>query len=112
MKKKTTKKLSKKRLNDLWSTTSDCYSEACKEIGFNNFDLRDWYADDLITEEELALKAEQLDELYRKKICNLPSDVIEDVILANTKGLQRRAQKTIDNLISELLERQLKDEEG
>ena len=110
--KKNSRRLTKKRLLDIWSSTSACYAEAAEEIGFNNFQIRAWLVEDLISDEEAEVKSNQIDELYRGKLCCLPSDVIEDIIQANTKGLQRRSQKTINSLITELLERQLKDEKS
>lgn len=105
------KNLTKKRLKDLWVKTSECYSEAVKEYGTSTFELRELYLDHLISEEDYSCKLEELDEIYRLKLCSLPSEVIEDVVRANDKGLQIRARKTVASLTTELLERQLRNEE-
>lgn len=105
------KSLTKKRLAFIWSETSSCYSEAVKEYGLSTYDMRQLYIKSQISLQELQAKLEELDEIYRTKLCALPSDVIEDVIIANEKSFQRRANKTIHTLSVELLERQLRNEE-
>lgn len=103
--------LTAKRLAAVWSETSGCYSAAAKEYGMSSMDLRDLYVDEMITEEEYLIRLEELDELYRAKLCKLSSETIEDVIRAHNKSIQKRAKKTLETLTTELLERQLKNEE-
>lgn len=105
------KGLTKKRLAFIWSETSSCYSEAVKKYGLSTYDIRQLYIKSQISQQELQTKLGELDEIYRIKLCELPSDVIEDVIIANEKSLQIRANKTIHTLSLELLERQLRNEE-
>lgn len=107
---KKNKRLSERKIKELWKHSSSCYEAACQELGFNNFSIREMFRDELITKEEAEFKFNQIDELYRSKLCKLPSDVIEGIICSNDLGLQRRSRKTIENLMSELLERQLNNE--
>lgn len=102
--------MSEKEIKELWSHSSSCYEAACKELGFNNLSIREMFLDELITKEEAEFKFNQIDELYRSKLCQLPSSIIEGIIVSNNLGLQRRSAKTIENLMSELLERQLNNE--
>lgn len=103
--------LTTKRLAAVWAETSGCYSAAAKEYGMSSMDLRDLYVDEIITEEEYQVRLEELDEIYRAKLCKLSSETLEDVVRAHNKSLQKRAKKTLETLTTELLERQLKNEE-
>lgn len=102
--------MSERKLKGLWNHSSSCYEAACAELGFNNSIIRELFRDELITKEEAEFKFNQIDELYRSKLCKLPSNIIEGIITANDMELQRRSSKTIENLMSELLERQLNNE--
>ena len=103
-------KISEKRAKELWGYSSSCYEAACQELGFSNLSIREMFLDELITKEEAELKFNQIDELYRSKLCELPSDIIEGIITSNNLGLQRRSNRTIENLMSELFVRQLNNE--
>jgi hypothetical protein len=64
----------------------------------------------MITKEEALEMYETLDAEYRKNICTLDSKALQDVVLANEEGLQRRAKNTIDIIVNELFERELNNE--
>ena len=102
--------LSKKRLAELWKASSSCYNDAVAKLGYSNETVRENYLDDLITGEEAAELRNRLDEEYRKRLCALESKVIQDIITADSNGLQRRAKITIDCMINELFERELNNE--
>lgn len=102
--------LSKKRLAELWSSSSSCYSDAVNKLGYSNEIIRERYMDTLLTEEEALQLREALDEQYRKNLCNLDSKTLQDMVTADNKGLQRRAKITIDAIINELFERELTNE--
>ena len=103
--------LTSARLEVTWRHSESCYSEAVKEYGCSSDEIRTMYSLSTISWQELRLKLEELDEIYRVKLCNLPTDIIEDIVAASLKGKQLRARKTLDTLISELVERQLINEE-
>ncbi len=105
-----TKTLTKKRLSKLWQLTSSCYYDAVAKLGLSNEIIRERYKDCMITKEEALEMYETLDAEYRKNICTLDSKALQDVVLANEEGLQRRAKNTIDIIVNELFERELNNE--
>lgn len=100
-----------KQLKQAMSLTTDAYEKACEKIGFSNFGSRCAFLDDVITREEYEHRVEGLDEVYREILCKLPSDVLQNIVTANKTKQQRRAQKTIDTIVIELLEREIYHEE-
>ena len=103
--------LTSTRLRVIWGHSESCYSDAVKEYGFSSDEIRAMYSLDTISWQELKLRLEELDEIYRGKLCDLPTDIVEDIVNASLKGKQLRQRKTLDTLISELVERQLINEE-
>jgi hypothetical protein len=105
-----TKTLSKKRLDKLWQASSSCYYSAVTKVGFSNEIIRERYLDLMITDEEALEMRGILDAEYRKNLCTLDSSTLQDLLLANDKGLQKRAKITIDAIVNELFERELNNE--
>jgi hypothetical protein len=104
------KSLSKKRLAELWEASSSCYNNAVAKLGYSREIIRERYLDMLITEDEALELNRVLDEEYRKGLCELDSSIMQDIITADSKGLQRRAKITIESMINELFERELNNE--
>ncbi len=105
-----TKTISRNRLSKLWQLTSSCYSNAVAKLGISNEIIRERWQDCLITKEEAHEMYEILDAEYRNNICSLDSKSLQDIVIANEKGLQRRAKNTIDAIVNELFERELNNE--
>lgn len=99
--------LDEELLKQTWDLTTKAYDQACKKVGYTNFELRSQLVEWEITDDEAMEKAEALDEVYREIICRLPSHVLQNIVTARENGQQRRGQKTIDNIATELLEREL-----
>ena len=94
-------------LQQTWDLTSKAYATACKKVGYSNNSLRESVEDCQMEFEEALDLSEKLDEVYREIICKLPSHVLQNIITARDNGQQGRGQKTIDNIATELLEREL-----
>lgn len=100
--------LDQTELERIWTATNNCYSKACRKVGYSNSDLKMALFDDNINTEEYIYRAEKLDTVYREMLCKLPTSILDGVIKANAAGQQHRAQKTIDTIANELLERELR----
>ena len=94
-------------LKQTWDLTSKAYDTACKKVGYSNDELRDAVEDSQLSFDEAIERSDHLDEVYRKIVCKLPSHVLQNIITAAESGQQRRGKKTIDNIATELLEREL-----
>ena len=103
------KRISQETLEETWKQTNDCYERATKIVGYNTVDLRRMLLIDNISQSDIDHKFEVLDAVYRKLLCDLPTEVLDNVVAAFKSGQQNRAQKTIDTITSELLERELNE---
>ena len=109
------KKLDKKRLNKLISSTSKIYSKACAEVGFSieKLLIQRTYApkDGGITDSQYREAREKLDTLYCKYLCELDTETLEDLLVAHVKCQVIRAPRTLDIVEKELLERTISEDE-
>ena len=87
--------------------TARVYSEVCTKMDYSVENLRIEVLNDDITLEEFNDKKEALDVEYCKHIVKLSSSCLEDIIKIHKSGQLLRAQKTIDAIMTELLEREL-----
>ena len=99
------KKLSKKRTTRLIDTTSNIYSRVCSELGFSTEKLLIKLHNESITPEQFQESKEKIDTLYCKYVCELEDEMLQDFLDAHVSGQIRRAQRTLDRIQKELLER-------
>jgi cytochrome c-type biogenesis protein CcmH/NrfG len=99
--------LSEDQLKKIWNASQKCYEIACKVMGYSNTDSLHLMMEGKITEDELVDRRDRLDEVYREELRKLPTDILQGMLDAVQAGQQKRAQKTIDTVITELLEREL-----
>ena len=104
------KKLSKKRTTHLIDITSNVYSKVCKELDTSVEKLRQQVWDDIITTDQWLERKEEIDTLYCKYVCELETKLLEDFLEAHVSGQIRRAQRTLDLVQKELLERVLNED--
>jgi hypothetical protein len=104
------RRLTDKRLRELWQATSSCYDDATEELGYSNGDVAYLYKIGEIDDKQAEDMMRKIDELYRKNLCSLSSDILEDILKASEKKKQKRARATIENISTELLERQIRNE--
>jgi hypothetical protein len=97
-------------IKECWKATSDIYSECCAELGYSRDSIKGDYWSSSISKEEMIKKREELDNLYLKKILELPTRGLELIIRTHNNGI-RRTQRTIDAVSLELLSRSLGDNE-
>lgn len=102
--------LDERILKATWTITNDCYDRACLLMKYSMQDIMKNYLEDRINEDRYHEMREALDEKYRYLLCQLPSGVLQNMITAWETGQQKRAQKTIDTVTSELFERELVNE--
>jgi len=105
----TEKKLDEKTLKESWNVTSEIYEKACKEVGYTNQEVRYLWSDSEITLKEANRRRYELDEVYRKLLCKLPTHVLNILVKAWESGQQKRNPKTIDSVVTELFERELNE---
>jgi len=105
------KTLDEKTLKRTWDRTSQCYHDACDELGYSNADIKEDYYDGKISKREFIHLINTLDERYRELLCNLSTEDLENMVLAWENNHQRRGPKTMETVTTELLERQLNKEE-
>ena len=109
-----TKKLSEKKKQKLIDITSKIYSRVCKEIGWSREGLMMQQMllteDRTISDEKVQEIREEIDRLYCKYLCECDSDLLEDLITGHLFGQIRRAQRTLDIVQKELLERVLNED--
>ena len=104
------KKMTKKRLKELWQITSDCYEKAVQTCGYDRGDIIFLVNTESIVDRDADIMLEELDSVYRKSLCELESRHLDDIIRADMLGIQSRAKKTIESISIELLERHILDE--
>lgn len=90
--------------------TGEIYRKTCNELSYNNERMLILLSNECITEEEYRQKKEAIDTLYCEKICELGTDVLNDILVLHHKGLIKRAPKTLDLIQKELLERTLNED--
>ena len=100
-----------------YQMTQDAYDEACKIVGYTNQEVRVKHVLGQISYNEANDAFEKLDEVYRGLICKFPTDMLIAILESNERRKNgeegvHRAQKTIDSIHTELLERQLYEEKG
>ena len=98
------KKYTDKQLEKMKKLTSGIYYQAKKEVMQKRKDFdATVYTIELLTDEEKPL----VDELYRVKLCNLDTKILEDIINAHYLGQFNRAPITLDAIRTELASREL-----
>lgn len=111
------KKLNKKRTTKLISATSGIYSKVCDEMGVSieKLSRQLFLKEDAngISVEEAGEIKEKIDTLYCKYLCELDTEILEDLVAAHATKQINRAPRTLDIVQKELLERSLNEtEEG
>jgi hypothetical protein len=87
--------------------TNKVYQDVTAKLGYSNTYIRIALIDDRMSEEEYREKTETIDTEYCKAITKLSSSTLEDIIKVHKSGQLKRAQRTLDAIITELLEREL-----
>jgi hypothetical protein len=90
--------------------TNKIYSRVCSELDTSVEKIREDEWMEMITPEEAQEAKEKLDTLYLKYICELDSDTLADVLDDFAGGTIKRAQRTIDIIQKELLERVMNED--
>lgn len=103
------KKLDVKIVKKSWDVTAEVYTKACEEVGYSNQDIRYQFTHQKITLKEAHRKRDELDEVYRRLLCELPTSELTVLIKAWESEQQNRNPKTIDSVVTELLERELNE---
>lgn len=109
------KKLSKKKTTKLLTTTSRIYSKVCSEVGtsLEKLSRQLMFREDAngVSVEEAHEMREKIDSLYCKYLCELDTEVLEDIVSAHVTKQVNRAPRTLDIIQKELLERSLNETE-
>lgn len=103
------KRLSKKRRTAVISATSGIYSEVCRQVSYSleRAMIHKTYEPGEKELKEIAEKEAVINDEYRKRICELPTTLLNDILIANELGIFKRKENTIDAIHGELLERAL-----
>ena len=111
--------IEQKRGRKNWELTSNIYNQVCEELGYSNADINDelfrirFFSVIPSPEEqkkviqELHLKRDKIDTLYRQKIIELPTKHLKEILICHKKGLVRRTTVTLDVIKNELANRDL-----
>lgn len=100
----------------VWAVTSGVYEEVCEELGYSKTDLRTFEQEIFdhhhrpmnppkYTFDQLDSMKIAMDDLYCRKLRELPTEQIQEILDTYELGLHRRARKTIDMLHDELANR-------
>ena len=100
-----------------YQMTQDAYEQACGQVGYTVKDVKVQHILGKMSSEDYNDKLEKLDQVYRGLICNFPTDMLIAILESHERKQNgqdgvSRAQKTLDSIHTELLERELNEEKG
>lgn len=101
------KVITEKVIKNTGAITAHVYNKACNVVGYTNAELNFNYYDDKITDKELFNKREALDAVYRELLCKLSTKNLNLILAIHNAGRVIRTNKTLDSIVTELLEREL-----
>lgn len=92
--------------------TSGIFRQVVVDLGYSHSDIKRMFFEHKITEQEMFEMQENIDKVYCEKVVKLSTHCLELIIYAHKERIMGRAQRTIDAITTELLERELHEKEG
>jgi hypothetical protein len=103
----------KKALYDVnisWDATSRIYHQCIQELGYSRQSISLQLEEGDLSRDEYIKLRQNIDDLYLKRVLDLPSDVLELILKTHNNGINR-TQRTIDAVQLELLTRSIEQDE-